>query len=576
MKWSKRSVVELSAALAMTGAVLTLGVLQYRWTGEISRVEQARLKTSLGTSVKAFADEFSYEVQQLCESLELDPEAPGTSLDSRISHDYVNWATTAANPGLVAAVYALKIDGVHPATLERLDLRNARFQEVGWPGALEPAHQFLRQQTATLSGMVDDRQALYYPWTFYDDRIDQNDPLLIRPIFDVSSSRGRAGPDVRLIGFLLVGLGRDFLQKQYLPSLVERSFGGTAIRNFDVAVRTANAQSQTVYVSDPGFQASAAPPDATVNLFDLISDQARRRGHAPLQSSIPAQQWQLMVQHPAGSVEVAVAKLRRRSLATGFGLLTVLAGSMVLILSVARRAERLANLQMDFVTGVSHELCTPLAVIQSAAENLADGVVDDPEQMQAYGTMIREQSRRLERLVDEVLLFAAHRAGRTTCELRPIAIADTVAQSLARSAPMLRDAGFDVEQEISADLPLVVADPGAIGKCMENLFNNAVKYASASRWVAVRARLVPIPNPEVQITVEDKGIGIPARDLPNIFEPFYRVQGVRDGHFRGVGLGLYLVKHMMEQMGGRVSVSSELGRGSFFVLHFPVANSLER
>jgi two-component system, OmpR family, phosphate regulon sensor histidine kinase PhoR len=77
-------------------------------------------------------------------------------------------------------------------------------------------------------------------------------------------------------------------------------------------------------------------------------------------------------------------------------------------------------------------------------------------------------------------------------------------------------------------------------------------------------------NGEVQVSVEDKGLGIPAEDLPHIFEPFYRVQAVRDGQIRGVGLGLHLVKRMMEGMGGRVSVMSEVGRGTRFVLHFPV------
>jgi signal transduction histidine kinase len=247
-----------------------------------------------------------------------------------------------------------------------------------------------------------------------------------------------------------------------------------------------------------------------------------------LQSANASGQWQLVVQHPAGSVEAAVAGLRRRNLAISFGLLAVLAATVVLIFSAARRAERLANLQMEFVTGVSHELCTPLAVINSAAENLVDGVVDGPQQMRSYGAMIQDQSRRLERLIDQVLLFSAQRAGRAKYELRPVEIAETVEQSLVLSEPMLRDAGFDVEKEIDADLPLVVADPAAVGKCMENLFSNAVKYARTNRWLAVRARVVQADtSAEVQITVEDKGTGISTADLPNIFEPFYRVQSAR-------------------------------------------------
>jgi two-component system phosphate regulon sensor histidine kinase PhoR len=112
---------------------------------------------------------------------------------------------------------------------------------------------------------------------------------------------------------------------------------------------------------------------------------------------------------------------------------------------------------------------------------------------------------------------------------------------------------------------------------MENLFSNAVKYAGASHWISVRAKAMPAGAPaEVQISVTDRGLGISARDLPHIFEPFYRVQSVRDGQIRGVGLGLYLVKRAMEGMGGRVSVSSEVGRGSCFTLHFPIARASER
>jgi signal transduction histidine kinase len=577
MNWKKRTVVELIAAFVMTAAVITLAILQYRWTGEIGRVEQSRLKSALAVSVRSFQDEFSYEFQQLCESFELDPEASGTALDSLVARDYANWATTAADPGLVAAVLVLKKDGARPEYLERLDLRSERFQESPSSAAPQPVRQFLTQQTADLSGTVDDRRAIYYPWTFFDDGLGRNDPSLIRPIFDISSREGNAGPTVRLVGFLIVRLAREFLQQQYLPGLVDRHFGASDSRSFEVAIRTARAPYQAIYLSEPDFPVSTPAPDATVNLFDLVGEQARRRGHAPLQSAVSSGQWQLIVQHPAGSVEVAVAKLRRRSLTISFSLLAILAGSMALIFSAARRAERLANVQMEFVTGVSHELCTPLAVINSAAENLADGVVDNPSQMQAYGGMIRDQSRRLERLVDQVLLFAAQRAGRSGFELRPIEIAETLTQSLMLSEPMLRDAGFDVEKEIGADLPMVLADPAAIGKCMENLFSNAMKYASANRWIAVRARMVAtMPNPEVQVSVEDKGIGIPTRDLPNIFEPFYRVQATRDGQIRGVGLGLYLVKHMMEAMGGRVTVTSEPGRGSFFVLHFPVSEPAER
>jgi signal transduction histidine kinase len=231
---------------------------------------------------------------------------------------------------------------------------------------------------------------------------------------------------------------------------------------------------------------------------------------------------------------------------------------------------------MEFVAGVSHELCTPLAVINSAAENIVDGVVEGPAQVQEYGTMIREQGRRLERLVDEVLLFAAGGFGRSGYDLRPTEVVTILEQSLAGSEAILRDAGFTFEKEISTQLPCVIADPEALSKCVENLISNAMKYSGENRWVFLRALCAPNGgSPEVQITVEDKGIGISPADLAHIFDPFYRAEGVRDGQVRGVGLGLYLVKRMMEAMGGSVSVSSKPSKGSVFTLHFPVFDSTE-
>jgi signal transduction histidine kinase len=412
----------------------------------------------------------------------------------------------------------------------------------------------------------DDREAFYYPWTFYEEA-----PALVRPVFQISSPEKNAGLEVRSIGFLIVALNTEVLEQQYLADLVDRDFGVSGQRSFVVSIRSAKPPFRTVYLSDANFPIATSAPDAAVNLFDLVGEEARRRGHPPLQSSDRDRQWQLVVQHPAGSLEVAVTAWRRRNLAISFGLLAVLAGSMALIFSVARRAKALARLQMEFVAGVSHELCTPLAVINSAAENLVDGVVDNHEQMQEYGGIIRGQGRRLERLVDEVLLFTAGRFGLSGYDLAPIEVAPVVAQGLITSEPILRDAGFQVEKDISPGLPPVVADASAVITCIENLMSNAIKYASSSRWVAIRARVdSDNSNSEVLISVEDKGMGIPQSDIPHIFEPFYRVQTVRDHQIRGVGLGLYLVRRMMEDMGGRVSVSSELGQGTIVVLHFPV------
>jgi signal transduction histidine kinase len=568
MKWSKRSAIELTAILGMVVVVSTLAVLQYRWTGEISRSEQQRLKANLTTSVRGFEQEFSYDFERLCEAFEIGPEVSLEGMESQMLRRQSDWQRMASRPALLAGVNIWKLEEGH-ASFESFVPGGRNFVAASLPERLNSLHQYLERQAQLLNTrVIGDREALYYPWTFQGST-----PVLVRPIFHLVDARDMY---VQLQGFLILEFNKEFVDQQYLPELMVRHFGEPALTTFGVAVRSIKAPFRTIYASNATAAAASSAPDAAVNLFDSVAEEARRRGHAPLQAAISSEQWQLVVQDPAGSVDVGVAQWRRRNLAISFGLLAVLAGTMVLLFSVSRRAERLAKLQMEFVAGVSHELCTPLAVINSAAENIVDGVVEGPAQIQEYGTMIREQGRRLERLVDEVLLFAAGRFGRSGYDLRPIEVVPILEQSLAACEAMLRDAGFTFEKEISPQLPVVMADSEALGKCVENLVSNAMKYSGESRWVALRAVCATRQGkPEVQINVEDRGIGISPADLLHVFEPFFRAESVRDRQMRGVGLGLYLVKRMMEAMDGHISVSSKPNKGSVFTLHFPVCHGPE-
>ena len=568
MMWQKKFGVELVAVIVMIAVVSVLAVYQYRWTGEISRTEQERLRNSLATSVRSFDQEFSYDFQQLCESFELDPEAEASDIESHAARQQASWNRTSTHPEFVGGSYIWKTGSSNATDFESFNPSDNRYHAVNWPSELATLHHFLAARGKFQSSVTDDREAVYYPWTFFGDA-----PALVRPIFQIAPRGHDSGSDIHAIGVLIVALNREYLERVYLPDLVDRHFGAPGQRNFVVSVRTAKAPFQTMYLSDAKFPIVASSADATVDLFDLVGEEARRRGHPPLQASSPGEQWQLVAQHPAGSLEEAVASWRRRNLAISLGLLTILAGSMALIFSGARRSKALARMQMEFVAGVSHELCTPLAVINTAAENLADGVVDNAEQMQEYGGLIRAQGQRLGRLVDEVLLFTAGRFGLSGYDLEPVEVAPIVTQSLSTSETSLRDAGFTVSKEVDDQLPRIVADPSAVITCIENLVSNAIKYSNSSKWIAIRAyEASGDSKPEVRISVEDKGIGISSADLAHIFEPFYRVQSVRDNQIRGVGLGLYLVKRMMEDMGGRVSVTSALGRGTVVVLHFPVAD----
>jgi len=237
-------------------------------------------------------------------------------------------------------------------------------------------------------------------------------------------------------------------------------------------------------------------------------------------------------------------------------------------------AVQLAKLQMEFVTSISHELRTPLAVIRSAAENIADGVVGGKEQLARYGSVIRNQSRQITDLVNEILLFASTRNKKNRYTLRPLQVSEIIDLAVENTAELVREAGFVVEQRVEAGLPGIIGDLSALSQCVQNLIGNAIKYSGQTRWICVRAGLdeARIPgNREIQIAVQDRGIGIDKSELPHIFEPFYRSPAVSAAQIHGTGLGLPLAKNIAEAMSGKLTVESKLGSGSTFTLHLPVA-----
>ncbi len=235
---------------------------------------------------------------------------------------------------------------------------------------------------------------------------------------------------------------------------------------------------------------------------------------------------------------------------------------------------QLAKMQMDFVASISHELRTPLAVIRSAAENIADGVVEGKEQLARYSAVIRNQSRQITEMVNEILLFASTRDQKSRYTLRPLQVSEIIDNVLANTAELLQGSGFVVERVVEPNLPCVLGDVSALSQCLENLVGNAIKYSGQSRSVQIHAFLDSGPNrhhPEVRVAVADRGIGIDAAELDRIFEPFYRSPAVHASQIHGTGLGLPLAKNIAESMGGRLSVESKLGSGSVFTLHLPAA-----
>jgi len=273
-----------------------------------------------------------------------------------------------------------------------------------------------------------------------------------------------------------------------------------------------------------------------------------------------------------------VATLANRSVIRLIGVLlctVVLVSVFVWVLQKSKMMStlQLARMQMDFAASVSHELRTPLAVLCSAVDNIADGVVTGKEQMAKYGAVIRNQSRQINGLVNQVILFAATQDGKGRYTMRPLLVSEVIESAMTGTTELVHKAGFTLEQHIAPSLPRVLGDSTALSQCLQNLITNALKYGDQGRWISICASCEDSKDHhrrEVRISVLDRGKGIDRSELPHIFEPFYRSPAVVADQIHGTGLGLPIAKSLAEAMGGRLSVTSEVGVGSVFTLHLPV------
>ncbi|HTO98206.1 MAG TPA: HAMP domain-containing sensor histidine kinase, partial [Myxococcales bacterium] len=242
--------------------------------------------------------------------------------------------------------------------------------------------------------------------------------------------------------------------------------------------------------------------------------------------------------------------------------LMLLAG-LGLVFANVRRELRLSRLKSDFAANVSHELKTPLALIRLFAETLELGRVPSHDKAHQYHGIINKESRRLTQLINNILDFSRIEAGRKEYKLSPGDVGAVVREVVEAYRFQIEQQGFTLELEIADDLPELEIDPEALSQAVLNLVNNAIKYSPDERRIRVAARR---EGASVRVSVSDRGIGIPKPEQKKIFEKFYRAESSLVHTTKGSGLGLALVRHIMEAHGGTIEVESAPGEGSTFTL----------
>ena len=276
--------------------------------------------------------------------------------------------------------------------------------------------------------------------------------------------------------------------------------------------------------------------------------------------------WEIAGGYSGTTVEEIARGQFRRNLLISLLALAALGMAAFATFTMASREARLARMKSGFISNVSHEMKTPLALISMYAETLERGRVSTPEKRQDYYRTILRESRKLARMVDNVLEFARLESGRARIKLERINMGELASEVVRQWDEHFKLRGFRLAVEIEPDLPLVDGDRTALSHALLNLLDNAVKYSTDEREIGIAVRRA---DGAVIVEITDKGIGIDPSERQRIFEQFYRAGDPMTQKVRGAGLGLALVRHIVNAHRGRVEVRSIPGRGSAFSVVLP-------
>lgn len=599
--WSRR---EIALGVALCAVLVTLATLQYRWIEQLADLQRVELDQDLRVSTNRFVNDFNRELQGMARILIVGGGSDRVSLESDVAERLRVWRQTSSHAGLVRQVWLAGNPNI-PSNLRELVSRIPDTDQTIDLG---------RRRGGAPPIIVDsDVPAMAIPVLTLPDGI----------AFDDNTPQGRAIIQEHL-HWLVVEFDLDYIRNMWLPELVDRHFG----KDFYVEVMGPQGQ---IYASDPGAETAPLEDSGSGRLFSLDSlgrgrgrpdfggfdGRGRggpRRGNrdrngfsegtpppgapeppgpgAPppgvpppgaertdtrrLDFEGPSEflrsGWSLRASHREGPLEVMVADFRSRNMAISFGMLLLMGVSVAMLMLSSRKARLLANQQMEFVAGVTHELRTPLAVITAASQNLADGVTTDQNQVKRYGGAIRDQGKRLTSMVEQVLRFAGLASGRMEIQQEHVNLEDVIYQAVGDCQPELAASGTECSEDIAENLPVVTGDPEALGHALRNLLVNAAKHGEGSPVRIIAKASSEGKKGTVRISVRDQGPGIDPADLPHIFEPFYRGKRATSEQIRGSGLGLALVQKIVEAHHGRIEVASSTApesHGTTFTMRFP-------
>jgi len=241
-------------------------------------------------------------------------------------------------------------------------------------------------------------------------------------------------------------------------------------------------------------------------------------------------------------------------------------GGCLLLIQDLTEMRRLERVRRDFIANISHELRTPTASLKAIAETLQDGAIDDSAVAKDFLGKMNAEVDKLTQMIQELGELARIESGQTPIQKKPFDIAEVIEQTVGRLSMQADRAGLNMSIDVATSLPHALGDRDRVEQVLVNLLHNAIKFTLPGGRVNTSAKT---EGNVIIVSVTDTGTGIPANDLPRIFERFYKIDKARTGG--GTGLGLAIAKHIVEAHGGRIWAESVEGKGSTFSFTLPLA-----
>jgi len=614
-------------------ALITLAVLQYRWLGSVSEAEQERLRENLRASSENFVAEFNRFFSSLYSAYQIQITSEDKDVRNLIYQAHMGWKDNGIYPDLVDSVYYIKNISsenpqVHIFTTDPLQLN-----PVPLTGSVEKwlkANPYPATGTRkiTLNNGPDwgDPSFLAVPVQYLDMVYlrEENFGKNIKLSLNIN----------QMADAVVLQLDDELIKTQVMPDMASTYFSESFDDQYQLGIVQSDSSRFVYYNSDeeaslrePDFKTKISKTDFSSFLFlrsnkannttgsddsnslglvtshvegirlqnssirvDSVSisslneklvkqyDTLKTGDITEVDTTISASfyqdytkaGWEFWLSLKAGSLEAFVSKTRYKNLAISFGILLILGISGGLIVLFSQRSKELADQQMMFVAGVSHELRTPLSVIRSAAENIADGIISEPEKQKKYAQLMLKEGRRLSEMIDQIMEYSGIQSGKKEYRFNELDTSSYMNDLVNELEPKVSEKGFTLQYYIKPELPPVYADPEALSLCVNNLVSNALKFSDTSKEIRLAAHSEEKDSRKyVAVEVEDYGMGIPEDEQAHIFDAFYRGKRPSAEQIKGNGIGLSLVKKVTEAHGGYIEVKSEVNKGSRFKIFIP-------